>query len=210
MLFIGAGGLAAQLFEDLLAMQITDIAFWSETETENTFINDRFRMLKTDEEVVDFFTHISTKFIVCLGDAKLRKKMAERFIALGGELVNFISQFGNVSPYATNIGKGTIILRDVDIEPGVTIGELCLLNKQTNFGHGCSIGSYCDIGPMVTISANTHVGNNCLIGMGTIIIPKLKIGNNVIISAGAVVTKNIADNAVVEGVPGAVRFYRKK
>ncbi|WP_462254642.1 PglD-related sugar-binding protein [Ferruginibacter sp.] len=210
MLFIGAGGLAAQLFEDLLKMKIEDAVFWSETETENIFIKEKFKIISTDEEVVDYFTNTSKDFVICLGDVKQRKKMAERFTALGGNLASFISPFGNFSPYVKSIGAGTIILRDVDVEPSVTIGELCLLNKQTNFGHGCKVGAFCDIGPMVTVSADAEVGDNCIVGMGTIIIPRIKVGSNVVISAGSVVTKNIPDYAVVEGVPAAIRFYRKK
>ena len=210
MLFIGAGGMAAQLFEDLLAMKMPDVVFWSEMDTTNPYIKENFSVIGTDEEVMNYFKNISPSFVLCVGDAPSRKIVAERFTKLGGQIASFISPFSNTSPFLKSIGNGTVILRDTDIEPGVVVGEMCLINKQGNLGHGCKVGSYCDIGPDVIISANSEIGDHCMIGMRSVILPKVKIGKNVTVAAGAVVTKNIADNAVVSGVPATLRFYKKE
>ena len=45
------------------------------------------------------------------------------------------------------------------------------------------------------------VGNNVIIGLDSIIMPGVNIGDNVIIAAHSVVTKNVADNTIVAGVP---------
>ena len=209
MLFIGAGGLAAQIFEDILLMKLQKVVFWSEIETDNIFVKENFRIISTDDEVIEHFNTISKDFVLCIGDVNHRKKLAERFIKLGGNPVSFISPKSTCSPYVKSIGKGSLILGDVSIEPGVIVGEFCLLNRYAIFGHGCNIGSYSTIGPRVSVCGNVDIGENCLIGIGTVIIEKIRIGNNVIIAAGAAVTKNIPDNAVVEGVPARIRFYRK-
>jgi sugar O-acyltransferase (sialic acid O-acetyltransferase NeuD family) len=210
MLFAGAGGMAAQLFEDLLAIKMKDVVFWSETDTANIYIKENFKIINTDAEVMEYFKTISTSFVLCVGDAASRKAMAERFTKLGGQLASFISPFSNISPFLKSIGNGTIILRDTDIEPGVVVGEMCLINKQGNLGHGCKVGSGCDIGPAVIISADSEIGDSCMIGMRSVILPKVKLGKNVTVSAGSIVTKNIADNAVIAGVPAVVRFYKKE
>ena len=58
------------------------------------------------------------------------------------------------------------------------------------------------------------VGNNVNIGWDAIIMPGVVIGDNCIIAAGAIVTKNVADNCVVAGVPAriieTVEEYAKK
>jgi sugar O-acyltransferase (sialic acid O-acetyltransferase NeuD family) len=210
MLFVGAGGLAAQLFEDLLAMHMQDVVFWSETETSNYFIKEKFKIIATDEEVKDYFNNISKSFVMCIGDVSQRKKMREKFIDLGGQPASFITPFCRISPFAGVIGAGTMILNDAEMEPGVTVGEHCLLNKKSKYGHGCKVGSNTEIGPMATIAAYAEIGEDCLIGISALILPKVKIGNNVTVSAGSVVTKNIPDNAVVAGVPAVIRFYKKK
>lgn len=49
-----------------------------------------------------------------------------------------------------------------------------------------------------------EVMNNVFIGSNVTILPNVRIGSNVIIAANAVVTKDIADNSVVAGVPAKV------
>ena len=208
MLLVGAGGLAAQLFDDLDAMKIDDIAFWSETGTKFSFITDKYPLFKTDREVQDYFSRVSPAFALCIGDTNARKMLSLKFEQLGGVLTSFINPFSNISPYCS-IGKGCMILRDVDIEAGAIIGDGCLVNKQTNFGHGCIVAAHCEIGPTSLVSAEAEIGENTLIGMGSIILPKIKIGANVTVAAGSVVTKNIKDNAVVSGSPAILRFYKK-
>ncbi len=209
MLFVGAGGLAAQLFEDLLKMNVSDVVFWSETETANKFIKEKFKIISTDEEVRHYFETVSKSYVLCVGDIKTRKKVNQRFIELGGSLVTFITPFCILSPFIEPIGHGSMILNSVEMEPAVSIGEQCLLNKKSYYGHGCKVSSYCEIGPTAIISAEAEIGEGCLIGIGAIILPRVKIGNNVIVAAGSVVTKNIPDNAVVAGVPAVVRFFKK-
>ena len=45
------------------------------------------------------------------------------------------------------------------------------------------------------------VGNNVFMGREVIVMPGVKIGNNCVIGARSVVTKDIADNSVVAGIP---------
>lgn len=53
------------------------------------------------------------------------------------------------------------------------------------------------------------IGDDVWIGSSVIILPGLKIGKGSIIGAGAVVTKDVAEYAVVAGVPAKVIKYRK-
>ena len=45
------------------------------------------------------------------------------------------------------------------------------------------------------------VGNNVHIGWNVIIMPGVTIGDNVVIGAGAIVTKDVASNSIVVGIP---------
>ncbi|HFK3004318.1 TPA: DapH/DapD/GlmU-related protein, partial [Clostridioides difficile] len=44
-------------------------------------------------------------------------------------------------------------------------------------------------------------GKNVWIGANVTVVPGVTIGDNAIIAAGAVVTKNVAENTIVGGVP---------
>ena len=56
-------------------------------------------------------------------------------------------------------------------------------------------GFMCDNGK------NIHVGDQFLANYNVTILPGVTIGNNVVIAAGAVVTKDVADNCVIGGIP---------
>lgn len=45
------------------------------------------------------------------------------------------------------------------------------------------------------------IGNRVWIGSGAIILPGITIGDGSIIGAGSVVTKDVAENTIVAGVP---------
>jgi sugar O-acyltransferase (sialic acid O-acetyltransferase NeuD family) len=210
MLIVGAGGLAAQLFQEIELMHLPNVVFWSETPTKLKFIEEKYRIIKTDEEVIEYFTTVSKEFIIAVGDSVTRKKMTDRFELLGGIPTTFISPFTEISPYVNKIGKGAMLLKDVAMEPGVNIGDGCLLNRKSNYGHGCTIANNTEVGPFAVVSADSYIGEYCLIGIGAIILPRVRIGNHVIVSAGSVVTKNIPDYAVVAGNPAQIRFFRKE
>lgn len=51
------------------------------------------------------------------------------------------------------------------------------------------------------IFGKIEIGNNVHIGCNSIIMPGVKIGDNCIIGCGAVVTKDVASNSIVGGIP---------
>lgn len=59
------------------------------------------------------------------------------------------------------------------------------------------------------ITASVEIGDYVFIGPKVIILPGVKIGRGAVIAAGAVVTKNVADFAIVGGVPAQVIGERK-
>ena len=208
MLIAGAGGLATQLLDDLLSTQTEEIVFWSETETKYTFLKEKFRILRTDEDVTDYFNTRGRAYINCIGSIENRQLITERFRLLGGEASTYISPNSIISPYIT-VGAGTLILSRVEIEPGVVIGDNCLVNKTANIGHGCIIGSNCEIAPGVILTGEVEMGSNSYIGTRAVILPKVVIGQNAVVTAGSVVKKNVPDNAVVSCEFASVKYFRK-
>lgn len=208
MLIVGAGGLAAQMFEDLMSLKNEKIFIWSETETNYTFLKENFRFINTDQAVAEYFSTISRSFILCIGGVENRKNLLQRFTALGGEVASFISPRSTISSYAS-IKKGSLVLSRVEIEANVVIGKNCLINKTANIGHGCIIGNNCEITPGVILTGEVEIDDDTSIGTGTIILPKVRIGRNVTIAAGSLIKKDIPDNAVVSSDFSTIKFYKK-
>lgn len=113
-------------------------------------------------------------------------------------------------PFFTNYGKN------------ISLGKNVFINHACSFLDLGSIIIEDDvlIGPRVSISseghpvkaterkalatAKVHVKKNAWIGAGACILPGVTIGENAIVAAGAVVTKDVAPNTVVGGVPAKV------
>jgi sugar O-acyltransferase (sialic acid O-acetyltransferase NeuD family) len=209
MLIIGTGGLVGQMFDDLVAMNDNSITFWSETESSYHQIQEKFNIISTDDEVINYFKNISTSFLLCVGGLESRKKLLEKFTNLGGEVTTFISPGAVVSPYGTSLGKGCIVLSLAEIESHVTIGENCLFNKYAKIGHGSVINNNCEIAPDALLLGEVIVGEGAYIGTRALILPKVKIGRNATVAAGATVKKNVPDNAVVSGEFASVKLIKK-
>lgn len=208
MLIIGAGGLVAQMFEDLISLRGTDVTLWSEVDTKYDFLKEHFKLIKTDEEVRSYFRNVANEFVICVGGTENRKILENKFRQLGGIPSSFISRKSIVSEHAI-FGKGTVVLSRVEVEANVVIGSNCLLNKTAEIGHGCIIGNNCEITPGVILTGEVIVGNDCSIGIRSVILPKIKIGNNVTIAPGSFVKKDVPDNAVVAGEFASIKFFKK-
>lgn len=106
---------------------------------------------------------------------------------------------------------------------GITIGNNTAIGAQSFLGGqgGIQIGDDVIMGPGVRIFSENHtftdtnkiikkqgenrkgveIQDNCWIGAGTTIVDGVIIGTGSVVAAGSVVTKSVASNSVVAGVP---------
>jgi len=107
-------------------------------------------------------------------------------------------------PWKVKIGAGTVLNRGVEIHPGlvtdasISIGERCAISPYVKFfaaGHDPDDPDLKDAGDHI------NVGNDVWIGAGSIILPGVTVHDNAVVGAGSVVTKDVASNTIVGGVP---------
>jgi maltose O-acetyltransferase len=98
----------------------------------------------------------------------------------------------------TYINRQTIIDASLTVMIGadVMIGPSCYI---TDHDHGTHPGSPVSQQPLVEVP--TSIGNNVWIGANVTILKGVRVGNNAVIGAGSVVTKHVAPNERVAGVP---------
>ncbi len=134
---------------------------------------------------------------------------------------------GTTAPGDFSIGDRTLIARDTVMlvkSHYLRIGSDCSIGSQCNLSgvSGIEIGDHCIIagqcyfgggryrmalgqGPMVLQGLETKgpvkLGNDVWVGANVTVLDGVTIGDGAILAAGSVVTSDVAENAIVAGVP---------
>ncbi len=144
------------------------------------------------------------------------------------ELGRDVKIFSFVNLYGCSIGDRTKIGTFVEVQKGVRIGSDCKISSHTFICEGVNIENRVFIGHNVTFindknpkatnpdgSMQTKADWSCettliregaSIGSSATIMCGVTIGKNATIGAGSVVTKDVADNTIVTGVPAKLLY----
>lgn len=153
-------------------------------------------------ENFDGWNH-SYRFIIGIGDNRLREKVTRKIMSQGEILGSVISPKALISTTA-EIGKGTFVSKGAMVNALVKTGISCIINTGSIIEHECEIGACVHIAPGAVLAGNVKVGERSFIGANAVIKEGVEIGNNVLIGAGTVVLNNVQDNSKVVGNPGRV------
>ena len=144
--------------------------------------------------------------IISIGNNNVRKKLSSQ---LNVNFVNAIHPTALISKFAT-IGKGTVIMAGVIVNPEAQIGSHCIVNTGAIIEHDCIISNYAHISPGVLLAGSVTVGQGAHIGIGATVIQGIKIGTWSTVGAGATIIRDVPDYAVVVGNPGKIIKYNSK
>lgn len=149
-------------------------------------------------------------FLLTMGDNSIRTELANKLIALGGNVPTLIhptaviSRFAQISPIGVYISPFTYVQADS------SIGKNTILLSHVNISHSTSIGNSCFIAGGAMVGAYTTVEDFVFIGQGALSISeKVKtIGEGAFIGARTLITKDIPPKTIVKGLPGKVIGYK--
>lgn len=197
---IGAGGHAKVVLDILLESKQHITGIWDENSELLSLlgypINGNFR---------EFKQLLSDQTIIAIGNNLVRKQLATQ---LQHNTAKAIHPKSVVSNFA-KIGIGTMIMANVTVNAGTSIGEYVILNTNASIDHDCMIENFVHVSPQVGLGGNVKVGEGSHIGIGASIIQGIKIGRWAVIGAGAVIIRDVPDYAVVVGNPGRIIKYNK-
>lgn len=153
-----------------------------------------------DEGSESFNWNSVDKFILGIGDNRIRQKVADIILSNKKTILNVVHPSSVISNYAT-FGTGNFIAPSVIVNALAKIADNCILNTRCVVEHECIIESGAHIAPGTVLAGNVTVGENSFIGANSVVKQGVKIGNGVTIGAGSVVIKDIPDNEIWAGNP---------
>jgi UDP-N-acetylbacillosamine N-acetyltransferase len=139
-----------------------------------------------------------------VGDNKIRKKVYDKVLECGFELITLIHPSSIISK-SSKIGLGSVVMANVVVNVDAKIGDGAILNTSCVIEHEGDIGDFVHISPNVALAGAVSVGTFTHIGIGSSVIQCLSIGKNTKIGAGSVVVHDIADNKLAYGCPCLVK-----
>jgi sugar O-acyltransferase (sialic acid O-acetyltransferase NeuD family) len=139
-----------------------------------------------------------------VGDNFLRKRLAEKCISWGVELVTIVHPTASVAGSA-RLGRGTVVMAQAAINADAKIGEGAIVNTSAVVEHDVNIGNFANVSPNAVMAGASRLGMLSHLAIGASTIPCVSIGNMTIVGAGSVVVRDIPDGVVAFGVPARVR-----
>lgn len=184
-------------------------------------------MMTVDVEQVNILDRLRNGERIRLNDPKYTEinEVVERTIKLSRQL-NIASDINSIRDLLSEIIGRRIDESTTIFVPFYTnFGKFITIGKNVFINHACSfldmggitIEDDVLIGPRVNLVTENHpldpvdrralltkpivIKRNAWIGAGATVLPGVTVGENAVVAAGAVVSKDVAPNTVVGGVP---------
>lgn len=196
LLIVGAGGHGRCCLDIARSMNIYDEINFLDDNNVGTVINDSI-IIGTMDEMSSYYIEYENIFIA-IGNNEVRKQLLLKAERIGYNLVNLISPYSAISPYA-HINKGCVVFPHVVVEANSSVGNGCIITANTTINHDAVIEDYCliysntVIRPNALIKSLSRIGSECSVSFGAVV----KAGSDIV--DGTVVFKD-KDYALGEGV----------
>jgi sugar O-acyltransferase (sialic acid O-acetyltransferase NeuD family) len=153
-----------------------------------------------DETLVDWRADGVAAVVITVAAWRVRKRLFAQASALGFELPALIHPTAYLAA-KVRVGAGSIVYPGVVVMPGCQLDQGVLVNAGVTLGHEVIAAGFCNINPGANVAGRVTLGEGVLVGIGSVVLEGRCIGEGARVGAGAVVTKDIAANTTVIGIP---------
>jgi sugar O-acyltransferase (sialic acid O-acetyltransferase NeuD family) len=129
-----------------------------------------------------------------------RARATEALDRDGTTLATIIHPAAVVSPHA-RVGDGVVVMALAVLNPGARVGRGAIVNTGAIVEHDVTVGEFAHVASNAALAGGARLEAHALLGTGANVLPGRAIGPRSVVGAGAVVTRDVAADAVVAGVP---------
>jgi len=192
MIIVGAGSLGFEILSVLLENGYKkEIIFYDANPVKKGIIFDKFPVITDDEELNNVLSR-DNEFVVGIGHPRLRERMYNKLISMGGNPVNVISKKAHVFPFNKSF-TGCILEPGAGISHSTEIGEGCAIHINCTIGHAVRIGKFVNIGPGANVVGPCVIDDFAYISVGAVVLPNIRIGKYAIVTANKLADRDVAD-----------------
>ncbi|WP_271271696.1 acetyltransferase [Aliamphritea hakodatensis] len=191
---LGAGGHAKVVLDLMACLSIRPLVYDNNIELKGSIV------LGYEIEYLDSYSELPKIGHIAIGDNHIRFTLTEKLSPFVESWSTLIHPSSCIAKFV-ELDDGVLIAAGSVIGPESFVSKGTIVNHRAVVDHDCRIGEYCHIAPNATLGGGVVLGDFVLVGSGATILPGINIGSNVVIGSGAVVTKDIADNQRVAGIP---------
>ena len=139
-------------------------------------------------------------FFVAIGNPTVRERIQNKLEGQGKNLALLIHPSA-ILGIGVTIGKGSILMAGVVVNPCAEIGKGCILNTTASVDHDCKVGDYVHVSVGAHIAGTVTIGAKTWIGVGAAVKNNVTIAQNCMIGAGATVVRSITEAGTYIGTP---------
>lgn len=149
--------------------------------------------------------------LIAIGDNYVRSSVAKNICDICPDL-QYVSAIHPKASVATDVslGEGTVVMAGVSVNPGSSVGRLCILNTHSSLDHDSILENYASLAPHATTGGNCRIGKYTAICMGAILKHGVHVGEHSVIGAASLVMNPIDPFAVAYGIPAKIVRKRKQ
>jgi sugar O-acyltransferase (sialic acid O-acetyltransferase NeuD family) len=147
--------------------------------------------------------YVRASFVVGIASHRhqgLRQRIVEGLGLPPERFATLVHPSAWVSPRA-RLGAGTVVLQNVVVSPGATLGEHVLVSPGAQIAHDAWVGACTVLAPRVAVNGAVRIGEGAYVGAAAVIGPGVLIGPGALVGMGAVVLAAVPAGATAFGNP---------
>jgi len=146
-------------------------------------------------------------FILGLGAVEVstrREAIVQQLESAGVQFATIVHATAWVSPTAV-LEPGVFVSGGAIINAFARVGRHAVINTGAIVEHDVVVGDYAFVGPRAVLGGGARIGDRSYVGLGSTVRDHTSVGCGVTVGMGAVVTKDVADDLSVVGIPAKPR-----